>query len=197
MLHFLQVRTRIAQIWPYTTNDKRLRHTASMWVSLLLVWCTAMSLTSCSNIDCPLDNVVSMQCNLFSYETKSAYTLTDELTVTPAGRDTVLLNKATNIQSFLLPLKEAGERDTLLLHFSNTADQSATDTLFITHTLHPHFESLDCPSSVFHTITAVRATSHALSEMPLTIDSVSLVRSIVNYDDVENIRIFLRSTTSK
>lgn len=197
MLHFLQVRTRISQIWPYTTNDNPLRHAASMCVGLLLTWCTAMSLTSCSNIDCPLDNVVSMQCNLFSYETKSAYTLTDELTVTPAGKDTVLLNKATNIQNFLLPLKEAGERDTLLLHFSNTADQSATDTLFITHTLHPHFESLDCPSSVFHTITAVRATSHALSEMPLTIDSVSLVRSIVNYDDVENIRIFLRSTTSK
>lgn len=196
MLNFLQVSTHIAQIRHYITKDKPLRH-ASMCVGLLLTCCTALSLTSCSNIDCPLDNVVSMQCNLFSYETKSAYTLTDELTVTPAGRDTVLLNKATNIQSFLLPLKEAGERDTLLLHFSNTADQSATDTLFVTHTLHPHFESLDCPSSVFHTITAVRATSHALSEMPLTIDSVSLVRSIVNYDDVENIRIFLRSATRK
>ena len=157
---------------------------------------------SCSNIDCPLDNVVSMQCNLFSYETKSALTLTDELTVTPAGRDTTLLNKASNIQSFLLPLKETAEgqqvaTDTLLLHFSNVAEQSATDTLFVSHMLHPHFESLDCPASVFHTITAVRTTSHPLSEMPLTVDSVSLVRSIVNYDDVENIRIFLRSTSSK
>lgn len=166
--------------------------------SCALALCTiAVVLLSCSNIDCPLDNVVSMQCNLYSYDTKSAYALTDELTITPAGKDTILLNKASNIQSFLLPLKEAGEKDTLLLHFSNAEGKAATDTLFINHTLHPHFESLDCPSSVFHTITSVKATSHALSQMPLTIDSVALVRSIVNYDDIENVRIYLRSTTSK
>ena len=157
----------------------------------------AAMLSSCSNIDCPLDNVVSMQCNLYSSETKSALTLTEVLSITPAGRDTTLLNIATNISSFLIPLKEAGECDTLLLHLSNAAGQRAVDTLFVSHTPHPHFESLDCPSSVFHTLTSVRATSHPLAEMPLTIDSVALVRSIVNYDDVENVRIFLRSTTHK
>lgn len=170
---------------------------------LPLLFCIFMPiLEACSNIDCPLDNVVSMQCNLFSSETKAPIVLTDELTITPAGKDTLLLNKASNIKSFLLPLKVTAANnqvvsDTILLHFKNTAEQMATDTLFINHTLHPHFESLDCPASVFHTITAVRTTSHHLSEMPLTIDSVSLVRPIVNYDDVENIRIFLRSTTSK
>ncbi len=157
-----------------------------LWINILC---------ACSNIDCPLDNVVSMQCNLYSSETNSAYTLADELTVTPAGRDTILLNKATNITSFLLPLKEGGEQDTLLLHLTNTDGQVATDTLFVTHTPQPHFESLDCPSSVFHTIIKVRATSHALSVLPLTIDSVSLVRPLVNYEDNENIRIFLRSTS--
>lgn len=155
------------------------------------------TLSACSNIDCPLDNVVRMQCNLYAYETKSSLTLTDVLSVTPAGRDTVLLNGATNISSFLLPLKEGGEQDTLLLHLSNASGQHATDTLFVSHKPQPHFESLDCPSSVFHTITAVRATSHPLAQLPLTVDSVSLVRGIVNYDDVENIRIFLRSTTRK
>lgn len=156
-----------------------------------------LGFAACSNIDCPLDNVVRLQCNLYASETQSAYTLTDVLSVTPAGRDTVLLNQASNIQSFLLPLKEGGERDTLLLHFSNVAGQSATDTLFVTHTLQPHFESLDCPASVFHTVTSVRGTSHPLSRMPLTIDSVALVRSLVNYEDVENVRIFLRSTSNR
>ena len=135
-----------------------------------------------------------MQCNLYAAETKSPMTLKDELSVTPAGRDTVLLNNATDISSFLLPLKESGVCDTLLLHFSNSSGIDAVDTLFVNHTPQPHFESLDCPSSVFHTITDVRATSHSLGNMPLTIDSVALVRSIVNYDDVENIRIYLRST---
>ena len=185
----------------YTLMHKNISNERNMLKKSRLAICIACvmaaMLSSCSNIDCPLDNVVSMQCNLYSSETKSALTLTEVLSITPAGRDTTLLNMATNISSFLLPLKEAGERDTLLLHLSNAAGQRAVDTLFVSHTPHPHFESLDCPSSVFHTLTSVRATSHPLAEMPLTIDSVALVRSIVNYDDVENVRIFLRSTTHK
>ena len=156
----------------------------------------ASLLSACSNIDCPLDNVVMMQCNLYSAETRSALTLTDTLNVRPAGRDTVLLNRATGISSFLVPLKESGTRDTLLLVLSNTTGQTATDTLFVDHWPLPHFEKLDCWASVFHTIHAVSSTSHALSQLPLTIDSVSLVRPTVNYDDIENIRIFLRSTSS-
>ena len=150
---------------------------------------------SCSNIDCPLDNVVMMQCNLYSAENRQALSLPVSLTVKPAGRDTILLNQATDIKSFLLPLKDTGGRDTLLLNLTNTAGQEATDTLFVTHTAKPHFESLDCPASVFHTITAVSATHHALSILPLTVDSIALIRSTVNYDDIENIRLFLRSTS--
>ncbi len=173
---------------------KKSRRGAVRLVGFGLVLIAALLAAACSNIDCPLDNVVRMQCNLYSADTKSSYTLSDELTVTPAGLDTVLLNKASGVSEFLLPLKEGGERDTLLLHFANESGQEATDTLFVTHTLQPHFESLDCPASVFHTITAVRATSHDVADMPLTVDSVSLVRTTVNYDDVENIRIFLRTT---
>lgn len=153
-------------------------------------------LAACSNIDCPLDNVVMMQCNIYAAETKQPLTLSATLTVTPTNSDSVLLNRATGISSFLLPLKEGGEADTLLLNFSNTDGLEAIDTLFVLHTPKPHFESLDCPVSVFHTINSASATTHPLAEFPLTIDSVSLVRSIVNYDDIENIRIFLRSTTS-
>lgn len=138
-----------------------------------------------------------MQCNFYESETKRALTLHDVLDVMPANSDTVLINRITQVNHILLPLREGGDLDTLLLQFSNAAEQTATDTLFVSHTRQPHFESVDCPASVFHTITAVRATSHPLSELPLTIDSVSVVRSAVNYDDIENIRIFLRSTSDK
>ena len=154
-------------------------------------------LAACSNIDCPLDNVVLMQCGLYASETRTALTLTDTLTVRPAGRDTVLLNRAQGISSFLLPLRESGTQDTLLLCLSDAQGRRAIDTLFVQHTPQPHFESLDCPPSFFHTLTAVRATSHPLAEMPLTVDSVSLIRPIVNYDDIENIRIYLRATSDR
>lgn len=168
--------------------------------SPIIAWavCAAsLFITGCSNINCPLDNVVMMQCNFYESETKRALTLHDVLDVMPANSDTVLINRITQVDHILLPLREGGDLDTLLLQFSNAAEQTATDTLFVSHTRQPHFESVDCPASVFHTITAVRATSHPLSELPLTIDSVSVVRSAVNYDDIENIRIFLRSTSDK
>lgn len=155
-----------------------------------------VGLSACSNIDCPLDNVVSLQCNLYDASTQSALTLSDVLSVTPAGRDTLLLNQATGIKSFLLPLKEAGTQDTLLLHFANAQGAVQVDTLFVNHTPQPHFESLDCPSSVFHTLNAVRVSAQVSTNSAI-IDSVSLVRPIVNYDDIENIRLFIRTSAAK
>lgn len=152
---------------------------------------------ACSNIDCPLDNVVLMQCNFYSSETQSPLKLADSLSVRLAANGLTVVNTSTGVEKFLAPLKDSGECDTLLLHFSNTQGQLATDTLVVEHRPQPHFESLDCPPSFFHTLTAVRATSHPLAEMPLTVDSVSLIRPIVNYDDIENIRIYLRAISGR
>lgn len=165
----------------------------------MVAWGVGMlmvGLSACSNIDCPLDNVVSLQCNLYDASTQSALTLSDVLSVTPAGRDTLLLNQATGIKSFLLPLKEAGTQDTLLLHFANAQGAVQVDTLFVNHTPQPHFESLDCPSSVFHTLNAVRVSAQGPTNSAI-VDSVSLVRPIVNYDDIENIRLFIRTSAAK
>ena len=165
----------------------------------MVAWGVGMlmvGLSACSNIDCPLDNVVSLQCNLYDASTQSTLTLSDVLSVTPAGRDTLLLNQATGIKSFLLPLKEAGTQDTLLLHFANAQGAVQVDTLFVNHTPQPHFESLDCPSSVFHTLNAVRVSAQGSANSAI-IDSVSLVRPIVKYDDIENIRLFIRTSAAK
>lgn len=165
----------------------------------MVAWGVGMlmvGLSACSNIDCPLDNVVSLQCNLYDASTQSTLTLSDVLSVTPAGHDTLLLNQATGIKSFLLPLKEAGTQDTLLLHFANAQGAVQVDTLFVNHTPQPHFESLDCPSSVFHTLNAVRVSAQGSANSAI-VDSVSLVRPIVNYDDIENIRLFIRTSAAK
>lgn len=153
--------------------------------------------TGCTNIDCPLDNVVMMKCDFYSKESGVRTTLAEILTVRPASRDTILLNQATALSSILLPLKEGEDRDTLLFQFSDEEERFAEDTLFIQHKRQAHFESVDCPSSVFHTITEVRAVGHDLSLMPVTVDSVALIRSLVNYDDIENVRIFLRATPAE
>lgn len=153
-----------------------------------------LPLAGCTEIDCPLDNVVEMGCGIYASETEQPLQLTDTLTIRLAGRDTVLLNRAQGISSFYLPLRHGGTVDTLLLRFSNARGQAATDTLFVTHTAIPHFESIDCPAAIYHEISTTRHTSHALSLMPLTIDSVAVSQTSVNYDDKENLKIYLRST---
>lgn len=166
----------------------------SLFRRLVVAGFVAVTAVSCSEINCPLDNIVVMTCGLYSAEQKTAYTLTDTLTVKAAGLDSILLNRAIAIQSFALPVRQGVTTDTLLLCLSNERGQRATDSLFIDHTNEPHFESIDCPPSVFHTLRGLRWTSHPLSEMPLTVDSVAFSRPLVNYDDVENIKIYLRST---
>lgn len=165
----------------------RVLHAGSLALPLFLA-------LGCAEINCPLDNVVVLTAGLYAAEDASPLTLPDTLTVTAAGTDSVLLNRATDIGSFQVPVRQGAETDTLLLRFANTELQTATDTLFVTHTNEPHFESIDCPPSMFHVITSVRWTSHALSQSPLTVDSVAMARPLVNYDDVENIKIYLRST---
>lgn len=152
----------------------------------------------CTNIDCPLDNIVAMTCGLYDAGSENKYTLGDTLTVRAGGKkDTILLNRAYGLQSFLLPLRNASSCDTLLFRFSNSRGQFATDTLYLLHESQVHFESPDCPSAVFHRIGGVRWTSHPLGQMPLTIDKVNVVRQTVNYDDIENLKIYLRTVVGQ
>lgn len=164
---------------------------------LLLALPLALATAACTNIDCPLDNVVALQCGLYQSETGAPLTLSDTLTVRAGGvLDTVLLNRAIGLKDFQLPVRQGAAADTLLLRFANEHGQAAEDSIIVGHEATAHFESLDCPATFFHTLTAVRWTSHALGEMPLTIDRVEIVRPQVNYDNVENLRIYLRSTAA-
>ena len=149
-------------------------------------------LVGCSSIDCPLNNVVGLNAGLRSAATGATYTLQDTLTITAAGTDSVLLNRATGIASLGLPLKYFGTTDTLRFRFSDAQGRVATDTLYISHDNIPILRS-GLPVLMFHKLGKIRWTSHALSQMPVTIDSIVVVRPLVDYQNAENIRIYLRT----
>ena len=48
---------------------------------------------------------------------------------------------------------------------------------------------------MFHKLGKIRWTSHDLSQMPVTIDNVVVVRPLVDYQNAEHIRIYLRTAT--
>lgn len=152
-----------------------------LFLSTLL--CVA-ALTGCDSIDCTLNNTVVMTCAF--YQDGKAVQLNDTLTITAAGTDQVLLNRKTGAQSVALPLSYFNSVDTLLLNISGDGF-TVIDTLWIEKTSYHHFESPDCPVSMFHDITEVRSTH-------LAIDSVSITRPEVNFIEYENLQIHFHSS---
>ncbi len=139
------------------------------------------ALAACDTIDCTLYNTVSLTCAFYS-EGK-AVRLTDTLTVSALGTDSILVNRMVGASTVDLPLSFAQDRDTLVLHVYGP-DFDARDTLWVEKSNIPHFESPDCPTHMFHQILSVQHSS-------TFIDSISITRSQVDYDQTENLRINL------
>lgn len=126
-------------------------------------------LAACSSVDCPLNNTVYTNYQLMGKVT----TLPDTLTITTTrqdGLDSVLINKQVNTDSFSLPMSFGQDVD--ILYFQTN---SVLDTVWVSKTNEPHFESVDCGLNYFHTITTVRNTRNA-------IDSIVINNKEVTYD---------------
>lgn len=165
-----------------------------MRILLLLIFNAILLLNihSCTEVECPIDSVVVMTCGIYDADSKGKYELRETLTVTPLGKDTVLLNSATGVKDFVLPLRIVENCDTMLFHFTDEWGQNATDTLFISHENMPHFESVECPTTYFHKLTEVTFSNDRGLSSRIKIDSVNIIRDLVDYNDVENIQVYLR-----
>ncbi len=137
----------------------------------------------CDTIDCTLYNTVI--CNVSFYASGQSVSLTDTLTVTTRGVDSILINKQTSTSTMTLPLSYWQDEDTLVLTVTGSG-YMMVDTIWIAKENMPHFESPDCPTTMFHHIQHVR-TTHAF------IDSVSIIQPIVNYDQTEHLQIHVYS----
>lgn len=150
-----------------------------------------LAFTACSSINCPLDSVVVWTLTFFDSETEEPLALPCTLTIDAQGAGT-LYNKGTGNKSMPLPMSHGAATDTLYLTWSNAAAE-ATDILYVDHDNTPHFEAIDCPAAIFHTITDARLSPHTNGTSPVVIDSVRIIRQQVDYTDVENIRLYLHN----
>lgn len=132
-------------------------------------------LTACSSIDCPVQNVVSVQYVVRNSDGTSL-SLKDSLTVTSTRKDgdPVLLNRLISKDAFSLPISYSHPEDVLVFTFKHNQEK-VNDTVWIKKEDIPHFESVDCSASFFHNLTDVRYTCHA-------IDSLVMKNSFVDYD---------------
>ncbi|MCD8297681.1 MAG: DUF6452 family protein [Prevotella sp.] len=143
----------------------------------LYLFVPLLFVTACSGVDCPLDSLVYTQYQLLKANGQTD-TLTDTLTVTTTkvtGMDSVLLNRQTNATEFSLPISYTSPQDVFYFYMTDTSGVMRTDIVTITKEDHPHFESIDCSPSYFHTITSVSCTHN-------NIDSIVIINPEVNYD---------------
>lgn len=134
-------------------------------------------LGACSTLDCPQTSTVMAKFRMGS----PVDTLKDTLTISaarPAGNDSVLINKDVNRDSFMLPMSYNGDEVTYYFSRTTIDGDNYIDTVRVMKTNEPHFESVDCTPSVFHTITGVSTTHHA-------IDSISIIYNKVTYDQTK------------
>lgn len=136
-------------------------------LSIICAFCCSLGLfPSCSGIECPVENRVY---TLY----QGADTLRDTLTVfthRADGTDTILLNQASYVVSFELPISYQAPVDTLFFRFHRAA---VTDTVFVAKTNEPHFESVDCNAAFFHTLQSVTFTRHAIAGLTINNPAVN------------------------
>lgn len=153
----------------------------------------SLLVTACSSIDCPVNSIVETIYEVYGSDGEKL-SLSDTLTVTSArsdGTDTLLLNKLIGSSTFNLPISYSHPEDILIFHFDNANNDSlhVADTVWIKKDDIPHFESVDCNSTFFHTLTAVRYTQNY-------IDSIVIKNPSVTYD-YQTVHFFLYPKSSR
>lgn len=141
---------------------------------------------ACESYDCTLYNTVAMY-GTFDRD-GAAVAINDTLTITSGKAGRVLLNRSVNTSKLTLPLSYWQPEDTLVLSIKG-ADYFLQDTVWVTKTNQVHYESPDCPTTLFHTIQDVRNTSKF-------IQSITILRSSVNYETTINLQIHLFSASN-
>ena len=138
---------------------------------------------SCTSIDCPVQNTVSVNYGLMKGDGTADTMGVDTLwawTTRADGKDTLLLNRlcGTSATKFTLPVSSNRPEDVFCLLLCDTTGNFWLDSVFVKKDDMPHFESVDCQASFFHTLTGVRCTHNAL-------DSIVINNKSVTYDQTK------------
>ena len=154
--------------------------------NLLFLLSGILLLAACESYDCTLNNTVAMY-GTFDRD-GSAMAISDTLTITSGKSGPVLLNRSVNTSKLTLPLSYWQTEDTLVFSVRGKNSEGVgyllRDTVWVTKTNQVHYESPDCPTTLFHTIQDVRNTNEFIK-------SITVIRSSVNYETTTNLQINL------
>ena len=160
---------------------------------IVIVILLIVAVVSCTNIDCPVQNSVMTTYGLRKSGSGEVDTMGIDTMWVRLKRvdhtDTLLINrlwgaKATNFQ---IPISYTQPEDSICTTVVDTIGTVWRDTIVIKKDNMPHFESVDCQASYFHTLTAVKSTHYL-------IDTVVINHSFVSYDTSnEHLLLYLKA----
>lgn len=144
-----------------------------------------LTFAACDAVECPINNVVYSTYGFYAVENGVAGSVSvlDTLTITAGGSDSILINRLQGGSSVHIPVSYTATTDTLIFHFVNEAQEHREDTIWIDKENIRHYESPNCPASMFHIVTSTRWTG-------LLIDSVVIVNPNIDYNVSENFQIY-------
>lgn len=152
---------------------------------LLLILSGIFLIAACESYDCTLYNTVAMYSTF--YKNGERVSINDTLTIKAGKSGPTLLNRAVNTSWLILPLSYWQDEDTLVFSIKGK-DYFLRDTVWVTKSNQVHYESPDCPTTLFHTIQDVRSTHEFINH-------INLKRSSVNYETTGNLQIILHPDT--
>ena len=99
-------------------------------------------------------------------------------------RDTILLNKISDIGSIRIPMSYYSDKDTIIVSYSSILNK---DTIYIYHQSYIHVELPECGISRFHFLKNIHATDFGIY-------NIEIVDPSVNYEGNENVKIYFNGT---
>ena len=138
-------------------------------------------IVSCSTIDCPVDNLVETRYR-FLNTAGDSLVLMDTLSITSmrADGEEVLLNRKVGMATIHVPISYSHPEDILMFNVYNN-EYSIVDTVWVKKDDIPHFESVDCNASFFHTITGVRYTTNLIDSIVINDPSVDYDKTTIHF----------------
>lgn len=159
------------------------RQGKAIMAAMLMAGC----MSACDTVDCSLENIVLCRYGFYDSQTGKSIAVTDTMTITAEGTDSVLFNKGMGKTGVQLPMSYGRDADTL--HFTFTGDgYSNSMSLQVIKENSLHFDSPDCPTNMFHRLKEVNVLG-----MCYIVDSVIISKPTVNYETAENIKIYFRT----
>ncbi len=152
-------------------------------LSAIVIGLTIIMIGCDNGYDCALNNTSYDNIGFYTKENNSEeeYIFPETLTVSLMvnGKESIVVNHIIDADRISLPMSYTQEVDTVIFRYSDALE----DSLYITHTNNPYYQSMECGTVMYHKLEELKYTN-------VWIESADIVNNNVNFEGHENIKIY-------